>query len=98
MRERPREARFAAKTSVQSLIGRKIAVHDLERDIAFDAELVRAVHAADCARTDQRFDAKGPGDSLPQIRVRTAVERAEGECAAVAGAENHALGIALPTA
>src|SRR6478735_7458726 len=98
MTERAGDARLALETGPQALVRGQIAVHDLERHVAFHAQLMRAVHTAHRARADQEIDAKLAAQYLAEVRVWALVDAASSQRVAVAWTDNHALGVAFPTA
>ena len=80
-------ARFAEEALAQALVLGQRRVEELERDVAADELMARAVHRAHAADAEQRFDHVAAGDDRADERIarrgqRLAVDRADADVAA----------------
>ena len=89
-------ARLAEEALAQALVLRQRRVEELERDVAADELVARAVHRAHAAHAEQLLDHVAAGDGGADERVvgadqRLAVDRADADVAPKAGVTLRAL-------
>jgi hypothetical protein len=71
--QRDRHPGFALESKNRLLVARELSPQDLDRDVAFDGSLMRAVHRPHAAGTDLFLDAKLLEQDGAEQRVRNLI-------------------------